>query len=114
MSAKRCVSARGRSFGKEVNARYDLVWTPLCGSQDGCVVGLPHSQRPLGLQLPVHDPAIGVTSQQARVALQDLDAVDVCSVATEDVGGLGGVALLLTLANVKRHAIFPGSGWYVI
>lgn len=87
----------------EMNARYDFVWAPFGGAEDGSVVGLPHSQWAFCVEPPKDQPAIGVASQQARVAAQKRDAVDVGSVAAEDVGGLGGMlGRLLAVEGIGR------------
>jgi hypothetical protein len=51
-------------------------------------VGSPHSHRPFGLQVPVHDPPVRISSDQATVAVDDLDAVNLGSMAAENVAGL--------------------------
>lgn len=91
----------------ETNARYDFVRTPLGSSQYCCIVGLPHSEGTFCLQLPAYHPPIGVAREQTRVAMYDLDAVDVGSVAAEDVAGLGRrTNRLLLLLDVKRHGFW--------
>ena len=51
-------------------------------------MGSPHSHRPFGLQVPVDDPTVRIASDQATVAVDDLDAVNLGSMAAEDVAGL--------------------------
>lgn len=55
-------------------------------------MGLPDSYRSLGLQPPVYDPAVCVARDEARVAVHEMDMVDLGSVAAEDVAWLGGGA----------------------
>lgn len=89
---------------KEMNARYELLWAPFGGGEDGSVVGPPHSQRPLCVELPADQPAVGIAGQQARVVAQKLDAVDAGSVAAEDVAGLGWGAGVVQHARSREQS----------
>jgi hypothetical protein len=105
MSMEGWASATRVAGRREMNARYDFLWAPFGGGEDGSIVRPPHGQRALCVEPPVHQPAVRVARQQARVAAQKLDAVDVGRVAAEDVAGLGGLAgRLAVVDDVNRHA----------
>jgi hypothetical protein len=71
------------------HSRYDVIEPPLADAQYGSMVSPPHSHRPFGLELPAHDPAVGVARKQATVAVDYANAVNLGRVAPEDVAGLG-------------------------
>lgn len=70
-------------------------------------MSLPDSPRTFCVQLPADEPAVGVTSQKARVAAHYVDAVDLGSVAAKYVAGLGGATDtggVVVVVDVKGHA----------
>jgi hypothetical protein len=61
-------------------------------------MGLPNGQGSLSLELPIHDAAVGIASEQATVLPHKAHAVYLGSVSAQNVAGLGrwkrrGVAL---------------------
>lgn len=48
-------------------------------------MSMPYGQRTLRLKLPKYHPAVGVACQETCVLAHEAHAVDVCSVAAEDV-----------------------------
>jgi hypothetical protein len=51
-------------------------------------MSFPNSHRPLGREIPQHDPAIRISREQAQVFPEKVHAVDLCGVASEYVIGL--------------------------
>lgn len=49
----------------------------------------PDSQGTFGFELPIDDPAVRIASEQTAVLAQELDTVDLRSVAAKDITGLG-------------------------
>lgn len=70
------------------HSRYDLVVAPFSCSKNGSIVSLPHRQCTLGLELPVDDPAICITSDQTSILAQEMHAVYLRGMATENIAGL--------------------------
>jgi hypothetical protein len=58
-------------------------------------VGLPDGQGALRLELPKDDEAIRIARQQAGILADKLHAVNLGSVAAQDVGGLRGSMAVL-------------------
>lgn len=74
---------------KQLDSRQDSAQTPLGGPQDCSIVSPPHSDRPLGVQSPVYDPAVGITRDQQGILAHEAHAVDLSDMATQDVLWLG-------------------------
>lgn len=51
---------------------------------------LPDGCGPLGVERPDDDPAVAVAGEEAGVGAEEVDGVDLGSVASEDVDWLGG------------------------
>lgn len=49
----------------------------------------PDRDGPFHGQVPEHDPAVGIAGEETQVPAQEVDAVDLGGVASEDVGWLG-------------------------
>lgn len=74
---------------KKAHIRDDLVFCPSVQAQDRTFVRSPHRNRSFDSKIPQDQPAIGIASQKPGVAAHKADAVDLCIVAPQYIGGLG-------------------------
>jgi len=72
-----------------MRSRDDSILAPWCNAQYRIVMSLPNSCRPLDTKDPHYDPSVSITSDEPGVSANELNSVDLCLMASEDINRLG-------------------------
>lgn len=103
---------------QEMDLRNDVLLPPMSQPQHRALMGPPYGHCSLRGHVPEHNPAVGITSQQATVLPQEMDGMHLDSVSTKHISGLKRYlhpVLLATmggcgLGGVDTGQAGPGTG----